>query len=192
MIGQGEKGKADVTDITDTSAASPSLAESVVAAKPTEDAESAERSEPSTCAEDLSIEEALSRYGFVLRPVEGDSMMPMLDQARDIVRIVPLSAPIGKYDLPLYRRPSGQYVLHRVIAVRKDHCVTCGDNRWRSEKVPYAWLVGIAEGFYKNGNYISCTDEAYLSYVRRRVGNRFSRAVRAVFRRLFLHGKKNR
>ena len=139
-----------------------------------------------------SLEEALGAAGYLVRPVEGDSMMPMLDQARDIVRIVPLTAPIGKYDLSLYRRPSGQYVLHRVIAVRKDHCVTCGDNRWRSEKVPYAWLVGIAEGFYKNGNYISCTDEAYLSYVRRRVGKRFSRAVRAVFRRLFLHGKKNR
>ncbi len=136
-----------------------------------------------------SLEEALGAAGYLVRPVEGDSMMPMLDQRRDFVKIVPLSAPLKKYDLPLYRRPSGQYVLHRVIAVCKKYCVTCGDNRWKSEKVPYAWLVGVTEGFYKDGKYISCGDGAYLAYVRRVVRGRFSRFVKAAFRRLFSHGK---
>ena len=116
-------------------------------------------------------------------------MMPMLDQSRDVVKIIPLPAVLQKYDLPLYRRPSGQYVLHRIIALRKNHCITCGDNRWKSEKVPYEWLVGMAEGFYKDGKYISCTDEAYLDYVRRCTGKRFSRFVKAAFRRLFSRRK---
>lgn len=116
-------------------------------------------------------------------------MMPMLDESRDVVKIVPLSATVKKYDLPLYRRPSGQYVLHRIVAVRKTYCVTCGDNRWRGEKVPYDWLIGMTEGFYKDGKYISCDDADYLAYVRRRVKGRLFRAFKAAFRRLFSHRK---
>ena len=43
-----------------------------------------------------SLEEALGAAGYLVRPVEGDSMMPMLDQRRDFVKIVPLSAPLKK------------------------------------------------------------------------------------------------
>lgn len=133
----------------------------------------------------FSIEQALEKEGFLIRPVSGDSMMPMLDQRRDAVKIVPVSVPLKKYDLPLYRRPGGQYVLHRIIALRKRYCVTCGDNRWRSEKVPYEWIVGIAEGYFKDGKYISCRDREYVKYVRRRCRGRIFRIIYGIAGRLF-------
>ena len=45
----------------------------------------------------------------------GISMLPMLRQGVDSVVLSPLPSRLKKYDLPLYRRKSGQYVLHRVV-----------------------------------------------------------------------------
>ncbi len=139
----------------------------------------------------LSLEEALKEQGFLLRPVVGDSMMPMLDQKTDSVKIVPVTAPLKKYDLPLYKRPSGQYVLHRIIAVKKNYCVTCGDNRFESEKVPYEWIIGITQGFYKNGQYVSCEEKEYIKYARKRCRGRVFRLISGKLKRLFAKFKRS-
>lgn len=93
-------------------------------------------------------------------------MLPMLDENKDSVKIVPAAGVLNKYDLPLYRRPGGQLVLHRIIDVKKDHYIICGDNRTNLEKVPHRWIVGVTEGFFKDGKYVPVTDEGYLEYVR--------------------------
>jgi hypothetical protein len=133
-----------------------------------------------------SIEEGLQKNGFIVQSFEGDSMMPMLDQTHDLVKITALSVgqahTLQKCDLPLYRRPSGQYVLHRIIGVRKKYVITCGDNRSSAEKVPYEWIIGIAEGYYRDGEYISCSDEAYLRYARKRCRGRILRCMIFRFR----------
>lgn len=73
---------------------------------------------------------------------------------------------LKKYDLPLYKRPKGQYVLHRIIKVRKNDYIICGDNRWKSEIVPHEWVIAVAIGYYKNGNFISVNNENYLKYLK--------------------------
>lgn len=113
------------------------------------------------------IEDVLLKDGYVIHAVEGDSMMPMLDQSTDLVKITPILGRLKKGDLPLYKRPSGQYVLHRIIAVRKKYCITCGDNRSLTEKVPYGWMIGVMQGYYKNGRYIPADDKDYLAYVKK-------------------------
>lgn len=128
----------------------------------------------------MKLEELLAEKGKIVRPIEGDSMMPMLNQEKDLVQITTIAAPLKKGDLPLYKRPSGQYVLHRIIALRKDYALICGDNRTAAEKVPYAWMIGIAEGFYKNGKYIPCTDKSYLEYVSKQCRKR--RFLCSIFR----------
>ena len=45
----------------------------------------------------------------------GVSMLPMLRQGRDSVVLSPAPKQLRKYDLPLYRRDDGSYVLHRVV-----------------------------------------------------------------------------
>lgn len=123
-----------------------------------------------------SLEEILSRDGFVIHSVQGTSMKPMLNQFTDLVRIVPAMQPLKCGDIPLYRAPNGKYVLHRVIAVRKSDYLICGDNRSFAEAVPFSWIVGVAEGFYKNGEYVPCTDPRYLDYVKSVVRRRRPRA----------------
>lgn len=114
-----------------------------------------------------NVEKILAAQGFIISPVKGDSMLPMLDENKDAVRIVPLSAPLKKYDLPLYRRPDGQLVLHRIIDVKKKHYIICGDNRKGLEKVPFRWIIGVTEGFFKDGKYIPVTNEEYVEYVKK-------------------------
>ncbi len=107
----------------------------------------------------------IERDGYIIQPVSGDSMMPLLNQEKDAVRVcrVPVAWQVG--DVPLYRRPSGQYVLHRIVSLEKKYALTRGDNRTQTEKVPYRWMVGRLEGYFKNGTYVSVADPAYESYV---------------------------
>ena len=136
----------------------------------------------------VTLESALEKEGFLLRPVVGMSMLPMLDQKKDVVRIVPAVQPLKKYDVPLYKRPNGQYVLHRILEVKKGYYVICGDNLWKKEKVPFEWVFGVLEGFYKDGTYVPCTDEEYQKYIRRRTRGRWVRMIKAAARKLL--GKK--
>ena len=52
--------------------------------------------------------------GSAVLTVTGWSMLPMLHQGRDTVTLSPLPEKLKKYDLPLYQRENGQYVLHRI------------------------------------------------------------------------------
>lgn len=67
----------------------------------------------------ITIEEGLAINGYYISTIVGDSMMPMLRNRRDTVKIVPAETPLKKYDLPLYRRPTGECVLHRIVKVKK-------------------------------------------------------------------------
>ena len=115
--------------------------------------------------ENQNIEKVLESQGFIIAPVKGDSMLPMLDEKTDSVKIVPAKGILNKFDLPLYRRPGGQLVLHRIIEVKKNHYIICGDNRKELEKVPHRWVVGVTEGFFKDGKYVPITDTEYREYV---------------------------
>lgn len=113
----------------------------------------------------MTLEETLKKVGFAVRKVSGDSMMPMLDQHTDLVKLVPASGELKKGDLPLYRRDDGQYVLHRIIRVKKNCYLTRGDNRREIEHIPKSSVVAVTVGFFKRGRYITVDDSGYLSYV---------------------------
>ena len=85
------------------------------------------------------IEEELERSGKILQTTIGNSMEPMLRNRQNIVVIEKADGLLKKYDLPLYRRPNGKYVLHRILKVRKNDYIICGDNRIRRETVPESW-----------------------------------------------------
>ena len=52
-------------------------------------------------------------------PVRGGSMNPFLVDNRDCVLLVPVPERLRRGDIVLFRRSSGQYVLHRIVAVRR-------------------------------------------------------------------------
>ena len=131
-----------------------------------------------------NIEEVLALNGFLILPVKGDSMMPLLNQETDTVRLTPIIEPLKKYDIPLYRRPSGQLVLHRIIKVTENGFYTCGDNRYIKEFVPYDWCIATAEGIFKGENYISLDSDEMCSYAKAIVRKRRFRWLKSLPKRI--------
>lgn len=113
-----------------------------------------------------TIEETIETTGFTIMTVVGDSMMPLLRQGIDTVKIVPAPKKLKKYDVPLYKKPSGQYVLHRIVKVNEDGYMTCGDNRFFYEFVPFDWVIGVADKFYIGEKEVSTEDPDYKKYVK--------------------------
>lgn len=96
----------------------------------------------------------------------GDSMKPLLYNRQTHVFIQKADGILRCGDIPLYRRPSGQYVMHRIIRVGKDCYYTRGDNRCGLEKVPQEWVLGVVTQIFRKGKYIPVTDVRYRLFVK--------------------------
>lgn len=115
------------------------------------------------------IKEQLS-YGQSVRfSPKGKSMLPMLRENRDSVMLSPIPEMLKKYDLPLYQRENGQYVLHRIIEINKsDDTYTCiGDNQFVKEYgLRREQMIAIVTAFEHNGKEHGVTDISYQLYCR--------------------------
>lgn len=112
-----------------------------------------------------TLEKELKKNGKHLDIVVGDSMKPLLRLRRDQVVLSLITTPPKKYDVVLYKRPNNQYVLHRIIKIKKDYYIINGDNRYHLEKVPKDWLVAIMEGFYRDDKYYTRKNLKYKLYI---------------------------
>ena len=94
----------------------------------------------------------------------GISMLPMLRQGKDSVVLSPVPKKLKKYDLPLYRRPDGQYVLHRIAEVGDTY--TCiGDNQFRMEPgVEHGQILALVTAFYRGERKWEVTSPLYRLY----------------------------
>ncbi|MGN1051141.1 MAG: S24/S26 family peptidase [Acutalibacteraceae bacterium] len=112
------------------------------------------------------FEEEIKRRGYLLYRNKGNSMFPLIRQGRDLVLISKKpNGKLKKYDVPLYRRNSGQYVLHRILKVRTDDYVLCGDNRWQRETgISDQHIIGVLTAVIKNGKKIPTTALRYRIY----------------------------
>lgn len=110
------------------------------------------------------IREQLSKGKTVQFKPKGTSMLPMLRQNIDSVVLAPLPEKLKKYDLPLYQRDNGQYVLHRIVAVGDTY--TCiGDNQYVYEHgVRPDQMIGLVVGFYRDAEYHSVTQLSHRMY----------------------------
>ncbi|MDE6834872.1 MAG: S24/S26 family peptidase [Ruminococcus sp.] len=135
-----------------------------------------------------TIEQELNRTGRILRTTVGVSMEPMLKNRKNIVILVKAENLLKKYDVALYKRPNGQYVLHRVLKVREKDYIICGDNCWKKEVVPHEWVLAYMSGFYKNGRLIYPDNEKYQKYIKtigiRRKKLWLKAMIKAVIRRI--------
>ena len=106
-----------------------------------------------------TFEEELERNGILIYTNRGDSMMPLLRENRDLIHIRRVNGRCRKYDVPLYKRDSGQYVLHRILKVRKNDYVICGDNRCNKEYgITDRHIIGVLSGIIRDGREIPVTD----------------------------------
>ena len=113
----------------------------------------------------LILEELSAGHSVRFSP-SGSSMLPMLREGVDSVVLSPLPDKLKKYDLPLYQRTSGQYVLHRVIKVGNTY--TCiGDNQFYKETgVHHNQMIALVTAFSRNGRDISTRNFGYWIYCR--------------------------
>ncbi len=65
--------------------------------------------------------------------ISGDSMDPFLVHGRDTVYLSKVCRPIKRGDMILYRRASGQYILHRVYEAKDDTLTLIGDGQVQLE-----------------------------------------------------------
>lgn len=117
---------------------------------------------------EISYETYLERYGSLTYRTVGTSMLPMLKQDRDLFTVRKKGAErCRRYDVVLYRRPPGHYVLHRIVEVRDKDYVLLGDNCIRREYgIREEDILGVLTGFVRNGTSRSVTDLGYRLYVR--------------------------
>ena len=96
----------------------------------------------------------------------GISMYPLLRNGKDQVVLSPLPEKLKKYDLPLYQRDDGHYVLHRIV--KAGETFTCiGDHQFLYESgIRQDQMIAIATGFYRKGKYCSADSFWYRAYSR--------------------------
>ena len=117
----------------------------------------------------------------------GTSMLPMLRDRKDVVYLRKMERRAKRYDVVLFRRYSGEYVLHRVVRIEPDGTyVLCGDNQVALERgVKQEQMLAVVEAFRRNGILIDCRRSIlYCCYSRTWTNARLlRRACAAVLRR---------
>ncbi len=119
----------------------------------------------------------------------GTSMLPMLRQGIDSVVLSPVPETLKKYDLPLYRRENGKYVLHRIIGAGNTY-ICMGDHQMVPEAgIRKEQMIAVVSGFYRNEKYYSVENAGYRLYCRfwyhsRHLRNVYCRGIRWIRRHL--------
>jgi len=116
--------------------------------------------------------QAIEKYGFYIATPIGTSMLPLLRERIDTVKLV---APndLKKHDVVLYMRNDKTLVLHRIIRIKDDLFTMCGDNQFMLEKnVKRSQIIALMEGFYRGEEYIPTTDKEYQKYVKKIIRKR--------------------
>ena len=128
------------------------------------------------------MEEQLNAGKTVSFRPNGNSMLPLIRPCVDTVLIKQAPAKLKKFDLPLYRREDGTFILHRIVEVKKDRYTMRGDNQNVLERdIKRDQILAVAVGMYKNDTYISFSGVKYWIYCRKRhIRQGLSRVKRVV------------
>lgn len=82
--------------------------------------------------------------------ISGNSMSPFLMHGRDSIRLKKPERELKKGDMVFFQRKSGQFVMHRIIQVKKDGFYLLGDaQQWCDREGPieqtqiFAQIIGV-------------------------------------------------
>ena len=138
------------------------------------------------------FEDVISEQGKLVYTNVGDSMYPFI-KPRDLLVIEKLKAPLKKYDVPLYKRDTGQYVLHRIVKIKNGEYYICGDNRDHLERgIEDRHIIGLLTEIVRDGKTVSVYSSRYRFYTSllpfRRIIIRIKNITKALKKKL--KGKK--
>ena len=112
------------------------------------------------------FKEQLSLGKSVRFSPKGISMLPMLREGKDTVTLSAPPARLKKYDIPLYQRDNGKYVLHRVVSTKGNY--TCiGDNQFVYEpNIRPDQIIAVVTAFSRGEKEHSVRELGYRIYCR--------------------------
>lgn len=112
-----------------------------------------------------SFEEELNKKGILVYTNKGNSMYPLIRQGKDVLIIKKCNTRLKKMDVPLYKRESGQYVLHRIVKVNSNDYVIRGDNTYSNETgIKDEQILGVLSGVIRDGKEVSVNSLSYKIY----------------------------
>lgn len=107
---------------------------------------------------DSLIKEVIESGGEFRMYPKGVSMLPILRQGKDSVVLVKPVFPLSRGQIIFYQRKNGQYVLHRIVGIRKDGYVLCGDNQtYKEEGITQNMIIAVVNKIYRGDKEVSQT-----------------------------------
>ncbi len=134
------------------------------------------------------IRSCLERGQTVTFRPRGTSMLPMLRHGKDRVTLSPATEKLKKYDLPLYQRDDGCFVLHRVLKAEETY--TCiGDNQFSYEAgIRPDQIIALVTAFERDGKRYRVDQWQYKLYCRywhyTRLPRRALRKLKRILRKI--------
>lgn len=113
-----------------------------------------------------TYEEVLEKDGKLIYRNVGTSMLPLIRENRDLIIIEKKGGErLKKYDVVLYKRANGQYVLHRIIKVREADYIISGDHcTYKEYGITDNQILGVLTAVVRDGKTIKTTNKKYLLY----------------------------
>ena len=97
------------------------------------------------------FEDVIAEQGRLVYTNVGDSMNPVIREG-DLLVIEAVKVPLKVGDVPLYKRNSGQYVLHRIVGIKNGKYSMKGDNRTSVETgIRDRHIIGVLTAIVRNG-----------------------------------------
>ena len=120
----------------------------------------------------------LLKNGILAFVPGGNSMWPTLKNRGQSVVVLKKTDKLKRFDIALYQRKDGAFVLHRVMEPTEWGYIICGDSQFVLEKVLEDQVFGVMTGFYRGKKYIDCKDPKYIKEVERWYGRKRWRKLR--------------
>lgn len=112
------------------------------------------------------MEQPLEEGKEVALTIRGNSMWPLLRSAQDKIFLKKLDF-YKIYDIILYKRDNGSYVLHRIVGEKNGAFYLAGDGEFKKEYPIYNnQIVAGAVGGVRKGKPFSCAGLPYRIYSR--------------------------
>ncbi len=110
------------------------------------------------------VEQPLKNGKEVALVIRGNSMWPLLHEGVDKILLKRVDF-YNICDIILYRRASGDFVLHRIIGKKNGAFILAGDGEFRKEYPIYEnQILAKATGGIRKGKPFSCDSKRYKLY----------------------------
>lgn len=114
-----------------------------------------------------TYESELEKRGSFVYTNSGVSMYPLIRAKGDLIVIKKCTFPLKKYDVPLFKRSTGEYVLHRVVKVKDGKYDIRGDNSLALEKgIEEKDIIGVLDAVVRGGREIKMDSVMQKLYAR--------------------------